>query len=534
MCGGLNRFTFHTGTHNPPEAGKPGWAYHAGTHINVNRVWWPKIKPFIDYLSRSCYLLQQGHFVGDVCYYYGGQAPNFVKPKHVDPSLGAGYDYDVTNSEAIVTRMSVEKGRIVLPDGMSYELLVLPERDDMDLDVLMKLEKLVKGGATVYGPKPTRSNGLNDYKARDAKVRRLSNRLWGNCDGVEVKKHTYGKGKIIYGRSLRDILLERKIGPDFTYDSQNEDSVLDYIHRKTDNEDIYFVSNKTMKWINADCMFRVTGKVPELWEPYTGNIQKLAIYETVGGETKLPLRLPPMGSVFVVFRAKSNQPHLTTILPEFSSCEASSTDDGRIELTIANNGQYTLEAVGDQSLMLEIDDLPSPIEITGPWEVRFPEGWGAPVVTTFPELISWTQAKEEGIQFFSGIAAYHKVFEIPASLVSENYRLTLDLGGVKDIADVYINNEQVSILWKPPFQVDITDQVKSGKNHLAVEIANQWSNRLVGDSKLPIEKRFTNTNITYSIMWKQPWEKTPLLESGLLGPVRIHVSKKLSVQIPSQ
>jgi len=105
---------------------------------------------------------------------------------------------------------------------------------------------------------------------------------------------------------------------------------------------------------------------------------------------------------------------------------------------------------------------------------------------------------------------------------------------VKDIADVYINNEQVSILWKPPFQVDITDQVKSGKNHLAVEIANQWSNRLVGDSKLPIEKRFTNTNITYSIMWKQPWEKTPLLESGLLGPVRIHVSKKLSVQIPSQ
>jgi len=154
MSEGLNHFTFHTFAHSPKEAGLPGNYYHAGTHINPNRVWWPMARPFIDYLSRCCYMLQKGLFVADACYYYGDQAPNFVGAKGVDYFPGSGYDYDVINSDVILNRMTVKQSRIVLPDGMSYGVLVLPERRDMDLDVLKKLTSMVKAGATIIGPKP--------------------------------------------------------------------------------------------------------------------------------------------------------------------------------------------------------------------------------------------------------------------------------------------------------------------------------------------------------------------------------------------
>ncbi len=152
FCEGMNRLTFHTYSHNPPEAGLPGWSYYAGTNMGPTRVWWPKVRPFMDYLSRCSYLLREGLFVGDVCYYYGDRGYNYVPEKHVDPSLGYGYDYDVTNPEVILTRMSAKNGKIVLPDGMKYELLSLPDTCCIDLDVLKKIDELVKSGITVVGP----------------------------------------------------------------------------------------------------------------------------------------------------------------------------------------------------------------------------------------------------------------------------------------------------------------------------------------------------------------------------------------------
>lgn len=547
LCEGTNHFTFHTAAHNPPEAGLPGWVYHAGTHVSPTVVWWPKAKPFIDYLSRCCYMLQQGLFVGDVCYYYGDQGFNFVPPKHVDPSLGCGYDYDVTNAEVILTRMSVQGDRLVLPDGMSYKLLVLPDRDDIDLTVLEKLEELVKAGATVVGRKPIKCNGLTEYPHRDEKVRKLADTLWGPCDGEKIKEHQYEKGKIIWGRSLREVLQSRSIGPDFGFASPTgRDVRLDYIHRRTKDADIYFVSNGNMGWEEVDCTFRVSGRMPELWDPATGQMREQLVYSSTEGGTKVPLRLAPDGAVFVVFRERAKANHIVSVskdstqIPpalsgtpqEYAPVEVLPGEHSDIELRVWENGTYTLETAEGKHVRADVDNVPAMQEITGPWKVQFPPGWGAPASRIFPNLISWTQDSEDGVRYFSGIAAYHKDFELSEENLAADRQVFLDLGRVRFVADVHLNGKDLGILWSPPFRVNIASAAKTGKNELIIEVANTWSNRLTGDAHSPRDQRYCRTNITKSLTWQVPWKETPLLESGLLGPVRLVTARTVPINLP--
>jgi hypothetical protein len=484
LCDGTNHFTLHTAAHNPSATVRPGWVYHAGTHAGVNTAWWPKAKPWLDYLSRCSYLLQQGLFVADVCYYYGDQGFNFVPPKHIDPALGYGYDYDVTNPEVLLSRMSVKNGRLTLPDGLGYELLVLPEREDMDPAVIEKIEQLVQAGATVVGPRPARSNGLGDYRRRDGEVRKVADRLWGPCDGTTCKENTYGKGRIVWGTSLRDLLQARGLGPDFGFVCDDKECDLDYIHRRTAVVDIYFVINKREQWQQVTCSFRVSGKTPQLWLPDTGERKACPSYEQTAGVTRLPLELAPFGSVFVVFRNVA-QPPSAGITPE--------------------GGGATC---GDSS------------EVKGPWQVFFPPGWGAPASKMFPQLISWTQDSDEGVKYFSGAATYRKTLNLAPEQLGTGKRLVLDLGRVRFVAEVYLNGRSLGTVWKPPFTVDITDAVRAGPNELVVEVANTWSNRLAGDARSE-GRDYCRTNIAKSLTWTVPWKDTPLLDSGLLGPVRL-------------
>jgi hypothetical protein len=531
LCGGTNHFTFHTSAHNPPDAGMPGWVYHAGTHINPSLVWWPKAKAFIDYLSRCSFLLQEGLFVADVCYYYGDQGFNFVPPKQVDPSLGYGYDYDVTNAEVILTRMSVDNGRIVLPDGMNYELLVLPDRGDMDLDVLKKIEKLVEAGATVVGRRPKTTDGLTNYPRRGREVAKLANKLWGPCDGEQVKEHRHGKGRIIQGLKLRDILKSRGMGPDFGFTSAHRDTSLDYVHRRTKEADIYFVSNTDDTWEQVECTFRVFDTAPEIWDPVSGRTHKQMVYESVDGGTKVPLRLSPLGSVFVVFRDRSTRRHLASIKgPE--SVEVLPCEDGDIELHAFETGTYVVKPTSGAEKEIDVATVPDSVEISGPWEVRFAEGWGPPESKIFPRLISWSDHPDDGIKYFSGIAAYHRQFDLAAGQLTPDKRVFLDLGNLHFVAEVYLNGKSLGILWKPPYRLDITEAAEPGPNKLVVEVANTWSNRLVGDTKLPEDERFCRTNMTHSLTWDAPWAKTPLLESGLLGPVRLVTARRVEVDLP--
>ena len=529
FCEGMNHIVWHTSTHQPAKAGKPGWVYGAGSHLTPNLAWWPLAKPFLDYLSRCSFMLQQGKFVGDVCYYYGDQGANFVPPKHTDPSLGLGYDYDVTNAEVILTRMSVKEGRITLPDGMQYELLVLPEREDFDLKVLQKIEKLIQAGATVVGPKPVRSNGLTDYPNRDRQVQIMAGRIWGECDGKTIFERAYGKGKIIWGRSLRKILQQKGIGPDFDFFAKRPEHAttdhatpdIDYIHRQTPEADIYFVRNKTSKRIAGVASFRIADRIPEFWHPDSAERIELAVYEQVDGTMRVPLSLEANGSVFVVFRKPAEPLHLLTINPP---TVVRNTVDNKVCFASELGGEYTLRLSDERILKVTLDPIPQAIDLKNEWTVYFPAGWGAPESTIFEKLSSWTSNENEGIRHFSGVARYETTMEIPKFWLKENRLVTIDLGNLWALGRVRVNGKLVGTLWKPPYQIDITDFAHLGENRLEVEIANTWANRLVGDTSLPEKERFCRTNINKTGAPEAPgvpWKNVSLNPSGLFGPVRL-------------
>lgn len=544
FCSGINSLIIHTFTHSPKDVGLPGYEYFAGTHFNPQITWWKQAHAFTEYIGRSQFLLQQGHFVADVCFYEGGQIPNFVPTKHIDPNFEQGYDYDVVNSEVILTRMSVCNGKIVLPDGMSYRLLVLPKRRKIDPEVLKKIAKLIHAGATVIGPKPSKAYGLTNYPANDSLVSALANEIWGNCDGRKIKERCFGKGKIVWGKTPREILLDMGILPDFEYRSQSKDTKLDYIHRSvfdpTGHVEIYFVANLSNRWENVECTFRVKDMIPEIWNPETGKIDKLAIYVVKNERTTLPLRLSPLGSVFVVFRKRDQQMHITTLWRNSELIFPSSSSGGKVKVA-SNNvdvsakgrrqllfqtqelGNYQFIVNDGSNLNVKIERIPQPISVRGPWIVHFPQGWGAPDSSIFENLISWTESKDPSIKYFSGTATYNTTFEVRKDLIRKENIIFLDLGNVKNVAEVTLNEKYLGILWKPPFKLNVTSAINPGQNKLIVKVTNLWPNRIIGDQFLPKGRRFTFTNI------KKFTKDSPLLESGLLGPVTIRFAKRVII-----
>jgi hypothetical protein len=524
FCEGANHMVWHTASHQPPEAGRPGWVYGAGTHLTTNLVWWPMAKAYLDYLARCSFLLQQGQFVGDVCYYYGDQGYNFVPPKHVEPSLGYGYDYDVTNRDVLLERMSVRDGKIELPEGIRYALLVLPDRQDIDLEVLQQIERFVRAGATVVGPRPNRATGLTNYRDRDQQVRKLAERLWGPCDGHTVFEHAYGEGRMVWGRKLRELLAERGIGPDFAFTSANDDADIDFIHRRTDQADIYFVRNRRPNWEQIEAVFRVPDCQPQRWDPDSARMVPEPRYRTTANGVAVPLRLAPHGSTFVVFQSGQSEPgplHLAIgdRPAKEDAVRIDHWDGSRLRLTAFQPGMIRASAGDTRAQEIPVGELPEPRVLGGPWELRFPPDLGAPAEVTLERLISWTEHPDAGVRYFSGIGSYHRSFTIPAEWRGAKRRVFLDLGDLWSIAQVYVNGTSQRILWKPPYRVDISESLRDGANELVIEVANTWSNRLVGDARSPESSSFTKTNITST--GGRRWKDAPLLPSGLFGPVRL-------------
>jgi len=714
FCDGVNRFVFHRYAMQPWLNYRPGMTMGPwGLHYERTETWWEQSRPWHEYLARCQFLLRQGLFVADICYLQPEEAPQGFHGHN-----RSGYDYDNCTAEVVLTRMSVRNGRIILPDGMSYRVLVLPQVATMTPRLLRKIKELVEAGATVIGPRPLKSPGLSDYPECDEEVKRLADELWADCDGKAVVEHRFGQGRMVCGTAPEKLLAQGGVPPDFASRAR-----LGCIHRVAGDTDIYFLANPQPRDVRAACTFRVAGKRPELWWPDSGRIEPAAVFAEKGGGTSVVLTLGPCDSVFVVWR-KSSEPFdpvvavardgksilsatdrgpkivvkkavygvpgdpqrtrdvrdkvqqivdggdsgiavsqmaqdddpapnvvktlvvdyavgdrsftvtgtdgqsvrltggavkiavekavygvpgdaqrtrdvrakvqqivdagedafqvarlaagddpafgvVKTLVVEYAvagrRATATGTDpdiitladpatsaavadvrggaDGQVLLEAWQPGKYELMTASGKTHRVDVPALPPPLEIAGPWALRFPPKWGAPERVTLENLISWADHADPGVKYFSGTAVYSKTISVPANLMAKDRRLYLDLGRVQVMAEVTLNGRDLGILWKPPHRVDVTGAVKAGDNALEVKVTNLWVNRMIGDEQLPedsnrnpngtlagwppwvLEGKSSPTGRFTFTSWRL-WKKgEPLLESGLLGPVTLRASQ---------
>jgi hypothetical protein len=469
---GINRFVIHESAHQPLIGKAPGLTLGPfGQWFNRNETWAEQARPWIDYLARTSYLLQQGHFGADIVYFYGEDSNLTAIFRDKAPNIPAGYGFDYINADGLIHELKTANGKITTASGMSYSVLALdPYSNHMSLPVLRAIHKLVEDGATLAGPKPADDPSLGDDHAEFAK---LNTDLFGDGSGT----HKLGKGTIYAGQSLHDVFQTMNLRPDFDYTKPATDNRLLFVHRKLADGDVYFVNNRSDNPASVDATFRVAGKLPQLWYAETGKGEATS-YTSADGHTTVPLKLEPWGTVFVIFREKSKA------------------------------ASHTLAAVRESELAT----------LDGSWNVSFQPDRGAPANASFDKLISWADSQDSGIRYFSGTGTYVRTIDASPEWFKKGAQIWLDLGDVKNLAQVTLNSRDLAVVWHAPYRVNLTGTLKPGKNKLIIKVTNAWVNRLIGDEQ-------PDTKVKYTFADVKPYKaNSPLLPSGLLGPVKLYAA----------
>jgi hypothetical protein len=518
FCTGINRFVYHTFAHKPfGDNLRPGMTMGPyGVHWDRGQTWWPMVKSYHTYISRCSFMLQQGHNVADILYLTPEGAPHVFLPP---PSAlegndtipdHKGYSFDVCSPGMLMSKAEVRDHKIIFPGGASYSILVLPAVETITPELLQKIEELVKNGAVIMGIPPVKSPSLVNYPQCDIYVNKGAKKLWGEGSMETVSPHQYGRGEIwkediTHLRKGKDlypdynatvsILRSRNIPEDFTSSGNN----LRFIHRSWQNLEIYFVSNRTDKPINTVCQFRVEKGTPALWDPISGEIAPIMQYERQPFITSIPLQFETFQSYFVVFDKKAK-----------------------------------VSGSGNQK-QVNFPTLRVVSELTNNWEVDFDTKWGGPGKVKFDKLSDWSQNNDKGIKYYSGIVTYETSFDLPDQFdLNKSGEIYLDLSEVYNMARIALNGKDLGVVWTSPWQMNITKVVKKRENKLAIAVANLWINRLIGDSFMPYDGQVNNqwpewllqgkprksgryTFTTYDYYKKD----SPLMKSGLIGPVRI-------------
>ena len=541
FCQGLNRYIFHRYAMQPWTDRFPGMTMGQwGFHFERTVTWWKQGKSWIDYISRCEFLLQQGRAVNDAAYFQGESAPVFVRK--CEPKLPNGYDYDLINADVLLKSAKVKGGRVTLASGASYAALILPTEDPNPTpELLERVAELARAGATIVGPRPQHSPSLANYPGCDKKIQKLADELWGKCDGKTVFENKVGKGRVVWGKTMAEIFAAQALTPDFEFAGASPETKLAYGHRVSGQEEIYFVSNQRTQSDSAEATFRVTGKTPELWNPETGLIERAPVWQEKDGRTTVRLTFDPAGSVFVIFRSPADGDHAVTAKVD-ATWQTVLGAKNELLVKAGSNGTAEFVTSSGKALKAEATNIPSPQTIEGSWSLKFPPHWGAPESVSLEKLISWTDHADNGVRYFSGTATYEKEITIAADQLSAGRELWLDLGQVKNFAEVSLNGKELGVLWKPPFKVNLTAAATSGVNKLAVKITNLWPNRLIGDEQLPADCEWAGPGIKEWPQWLldgkpsptgrltfttwHHWTKdSPLVESGLLGPVTLRTAE---------
>ncbi len=449
LASGLNRFVIHTSVHQPLDDKKPGFSLGPFGQYFTRQETWAEAggKAWMTYLGRSSYMLQQGKNVADILYLYGENTNITALCQEKLPSLPAGFEFDFVNASALQQVIEAKDGRLVAKSGNQYRVLVLDESTKfMTLGVLKKIKALVDAGVKVIGNKPVKSPSLSD---NNEVFQTLANDIWTNANMTNFDKLNLEADVII--KNAKNKILFR--------------------HRQTANEEIYWLNNRSQEENEAEVSFSVAGKVPELWNPVTGKIEKVS-FQIKDGRTIVPLKFDAWDAFFIVFKDK------------------------------ATSNVYTVP--------LKKEKVLSTIE--SPWKVRFDDK-----TTTFDKLSSWSDNTDEAIKYFSGTAIYRNQFTLKSTVLKS--KVVLDLGEVKNIAEVVVNGKNVGVAWKKPFKLDISEAIKAGENTIEVKVTNLWVNRLIGDAQPNVKNKTTFTTMPFYNA------NSPLLPSGLLSEVKLYIEQ---------
>lgn len=707
LCEGINHWVLHVYIHQPWEDRLPGVNAWFSTEFNRHNTWFDQGRAWIDYYRRAHFLLQQGEHVADVAYFIGEDTPKMTGARK--PELPPGHDFDYINAEVIEGRLGAEGGRLALPGGKSYRILVLPDLDTMRPAVLRKIRDLAAGGGAILGPPPSRSPSMQGYPDCDTEVRRLAEELWSGLDGKLATRTAFGKGTVFRGTDLRTALDTLGAGPDV---AGIDPAQILWTHRASNSADIYFLCNQSDRAVTRVAEFRVPGKAPEFWDAVTGRITHPAAFAQTPGGIRVPVTLEPRGSLFVVFRSpvsgaptvaevtREGKPLLQTAplteppgiapgardtentftmagwvrpaaeialpaeanagaqtrlarndavfpvhgdtaypsggracagisvgnngacvyehaanyfapllvhpatiddwthvavvyrdgrpalfldgklarqglqsqkivhsslaaggrgggafrgeLAEFQHFDRalsqeelatlvaerpgsgggfpppitlSRTADGAVEAMVAASGTYAIRFSDGATRQLQVNDVPAPQEIRGPWDVAFPGERDRPPAISLERLMPLETHPDPRIRYFSGTASYSCQVSIDATRLADGRRLFLDLGRVESIAELSLNGKGLGTLWKPPFLADITGAAKPGTNQIQIRVTGTWSNRLIGHVKFPEglpgaagDATPFRPHLTADIKLRPD---APLSPFGLIGPVRL-------------
>lgn len=466
---GVNRPVIHTSAHQPSDDKVPGLSLGSvGQYFNRHDTWADMAKPWVDYMARSSFLLQQGHGHADIAYFYGEETPIAQQfETEVPDHLPVRFGYDFVNAAVLADRLTVEAGDLVVkaPGAGRYRALFLGGTSQrMTLSTLRRIADLAEAGALVIGERPSGSPNLSDDNSA---FQALADRLWRG--GAETR---VGKGRVVRGTDPDMALLAAGVPADFDYAKPQPDSRLLFAHRRLADGDIYFVSNRQSRAERIEARFAVTGKRPELWNAVTGSVTPLS-YRIDGQQTVVPLDLGSQEAAFVVFREPTRVRASTVKAPPLR--------------------------------MLATLDLP--------WQVSFQTGRGAPEAVEMATLSPLQTHAEQGIRYFSGTATYRSSFSLPRGHKA-GAPLSIDLGKVGDVAEVIVNGRSAGIVWLSPYRIDIGHLVRTGDNSIEIKVANLWTNRLIGDKQPGAKPVAFVAAPTY-------FPDAPLRPSGLIGPVTL-------------
>ncbi|MFC4722280.1 glycosyl hydrolase [Geojedonia litorea] len=514
---GVNHLVFHTFSHTPQKEVSPGSSFggNIGFPLVRNQTWWKYMSDWTDYITRNQYMLQQGEYVADVLWYYGD---HFDRPPFDLDYFPKGYRFDYLNAEILQENLSIVDSKIRVKDGGDYRVIVLRDSKEMLLSTAKKLKTLVKAGAVILGEKPVDSPSLMDDDNDLKELSGIANLLWGNTESG-VKQ--VGKGKVYWGKTLDEVLKAEDIAKDVIVP---EGLDINWIHRKTNDADIYFVASKMDKYVDVSLSFRLNGVYPLKWNAFTGEQHNAKVWDTENDRTNVAVSLPPYGSAILVFPKGNEKPFATKITSNNEVILNSKSGWYRVHnnnlttmvswiadsLIPSMSGKYTFHQDERKSTKdISVEDL----SLQADWKLFFEKDWDTPDSINIPILKSLTLLEDDAVKHYSGTMTYTKTINI-----EELGKFSIiDLGKVANIAELWCNSKKVGVKWAPPFVFDISDFVKIGENNLEIKVTNTWHNQLIYDNRRPKDQKKTwTTNPPKN-------NETKFENSGLIGPVVLKV-----------